>query len=159
MRHLIIAISAFCMLLLARPVHAHGLEETASNEASFQQLVRDANEMLFPVAKQQHVQVKLALHGSNAVATETADRTRNRIVNLMANALVTAPSGSTVVASFDPQSYTLTIEVRNKSTLTSTRRDIVDSTGGVFHLTTLAGQGSRLEASLLDAPLTQADLQ
>lgn len=157
MRRLMMIVSALCLLLTARPVHAQGMDEANLPEASYQQLVRDASQMLTTVAQQQDVRIQLALHGSNAVATEARDRVRERIVNLVANALVSAPKHSVLKVTLDADTYTLRVEVPNQGTAMTTQRDIVDGVGGVFHLNSKQGVGVSLEASLQDAPLTRAD--
>ena len=154
MRRILVITLTALTLLAGRPTYAAATEDYIAGGATYQQVVREAHSMLAPMALQRGQSFTLSLDGSSAVAADLAEHTRERVINLMANAMASAPSGSRIQVRFNPQTYQLVVTVRNHGEALSTSRDVVDPLGHTFHLTTTAGEGAELEASLLHAPLT-----
>ena len=158
MRRTLAIILTALTLLVARPAHAASIEDGIAGGATYQQVIREAQEMLAPAATQRNQTFSLDLNGYSAMAADAADPLRNRVLNLLANALAVAPAQSHIVVHFNPQAYQLSVSVHNAGIAVSTNREVVDPQGNAFRVTTTAGVGAELQASLLEGGLTAVDI-
>lgn len=156
MRTIALTLATAALLFLGRPAQAAAIEDAPNAGATYQQVVREAREMLAPVAQQRHVRIHLDVQGSSAVAGDLSNRTRDKVLNLLANAIAVAPANSELTVRFDPTSYKVCVKVANRAEALSTSRDVVDPSGNAFHIDTVAGLGTELNTSLADLPLAAA---
>ncbi|MBM3462666.1 MAG: hypothetical protein FJX76_11245 [Armatimonadetes bacterium] len=138
------------LTLLAVPATA--AEPTVSD------LVREASAMLQPAAAQHKVALKVTTEG-HAPTVGTADILRERVVNLLANAVAIAPSGSIVCVTLREER--LVIHVKNPAVRVTADREVCDSTGTYFLVRSIASVGTDFRITLREdispTAITQRD--
>jgi len=146
---------ALCAVLAAiLPAPATASEEIAAGD-TLQAIVREARDQMQPVAAQRHVQCRIDVRGDSLVAPEDLATMRESVLNMLANALVSAPRGGIVSLTADPSTHQLTVWVSDPGTRLTLEREVCDATGRAFHVRLVAGRGMELRGSLVEAGLGQ----
>lgn len=147
----ILVLSAVLLGLFVAPARA--------GEITVEGVVGEALGMLQPVVAQRDLHVAVPAEGATRVVGD-ARRARDRVLNLLANALAFAPNGARIEVRVEKQS--LVVRVSNASSVVDTDRSLRDSAGNEFRLRTVTGVGSELTARINEgrpSPLTVAEVE
>jgi len=124
---LIVACLSVCFLLAAFP----RARETGDTAVAPKELVGEARTLLRPA---------LDLNGSvlsdsiaeDCTVSTNGEIAREKVLSLVANALVHAPAGAEIAADFDSATRELTLWVENRSVALRVRRSVTDTRGNTF---------------------------
>lgn len=141
----VLASIAVLLIGLSRPVSA--------SPTTLQEVVRDAQQMLASVALQRAVHMRADLDGATPLANQDPALLQERVLNLLANAMAMAPTGSEVRLRLDPTTRQLDVWVGNQEVRLDTDREVRDPAGNTFRLRTKSGCGTELSTRLNEAGL------
>jgi len=136
---------------LAAPSHDAPLPMT-----TIQALLVEAQQILQPVINQHHLAFRLQATGRTPIDASQAESVRERVLNLVANAVAMAPEKTEVTVTLDPEASALTIWVGDQRVALTLDREVRDCIGSTFHLRSQQGKGTWLSEHLLDVRVGQA---
>ena len=114
------------------------------DRTTLQGLVRDAHQMFAPVANMRHLEVRCDLPGSNLLSSSEVEKARERVINLLANAVAMASENSRIQVRLAPESQELIVFIGNEKTERTLERNVQDQCGNSFRMRSLSGRGTEL---------------
>ncbi len=126
----------------------------ADAPTSVQAVVRDARTLLQPVIEHRHLQVELRVPPEATIGSEDPELAKERVINLLANALAIAPEGGRISVECDSATRSFTVRIANDRVQQTMERTITDQVGNVFTVRSVAGSGTQLTLrfDVSDAP-------
>lgn len=107
-------------------------------------------DQLRPFAEQRGVRFIVEAKGQTVISEAETELAKDRIVNLVANAVAMAPTGSTVNVLLGDDALRVWFE--NAAETWTVDRNVEDSTGNAFRIQSFAGRGTELSFSI-DRPV------
>ena len=113
--------------------------EEAAGSLRLATVVQHAVSMLKPVMDSNRVTVSVA---GDAALTGDPQKIEDQFVNLLSNALVHAPAGSTLTVRYESAEKRLVLWVENPDISYSVKKECVDALGNIFLIETQSGKGT-----------------
>ena len=146
------AITAIVIVIgLAAPAAA---SNEGNRNTSLQNIVQEAQKMLQPFARQRNLTVTVEASGNVAVEAAEVERTRERVLNMLANAIALSPENNTVVVKLS-KTQELSVFIGNDQVAISTERDIRDQAGNFFKVRSTAARGTELSTRFVNVTLSR----
>jgi signal transduction histidine kinase len=123
-------------------------EEKVAESLSLKALVQEARALMRPILEHNSSKLLDRIPESATVSLDR-DKAKEKLLNLICNALVHAPAGAEIRADYNAEGNTFFLWVENKTVSQHMKREVVDTTGNAFNIEMFPGSGTLYSMALL----------